>query len=89
MQHIVKRAGHNDLFDARKLANSVFAACFAHGLAEGESETIASRVAAAVAQQIAQQPTVASQELAALTYRQLAKYDPAAAGLYRSHRDIS
>jgi len=86
---IVKRRGHRERYDERKVYASVYAAC----LAAGESESGAEKISAAVSRQVTRAAeewkTVKSDQIFRLAIVELGKRSPQAVFLYENHRDLS
>jgi transcriptional regulator NrdR family protein len=89
MEHIVKRAGHKESFDQKKVYASVFAACLAVRSQATEAELVANEVTKDVVGWVADKASVTSNEIAAQVVKTLKLYNSDAAFLYRHHRDIS
>lgn len=89
MKHIVKRAGHIEPFDSRKIYASVFAACLAVRVTQPEAEIISDNVTKAIEEWIKDKPTITSHQIGRETARILTYYHPDAAYLYEHQRDIS
>ncbi len=86
---IVKRKGHTEMYDERKVYASCFFACRNAHLSERKSEGICSRVSAAVTKWISKKKIVFSPEIFAIITEELKKHNEDAAFLYETHRDIS
>lgn len=89
MNQIVKRKGHVEKFDERKLYASVYAACTTLRLTDEESETIAQMVTDEVKTALKDTKEVSSTALQTMAEESLLKYHPDAAYLYASHKDVS
>lgn len=89
MQHIVKRAGHPEQFDSRKIYGSVYAACLAVRAEPNDAELIASEVSKDLTRWIEDKASVTSDQIAAEVVRVIKLYNNDAAYLYLHHRDIS
>lgn len=89
MKHIVKRHGHTELFDDRKLYASIFAACLAVREPIGSAELIADKVVSDMLAWIDQKHEVTSSDIRAHAGRHLLVYQPDAAYMYTHHRIIS
>ena len=86
---IVKRKGHAELYDERKVYGSCFYACRNAHLSEKESEEICNKVSASVTKWISKRKIVSSNEIFRLLIEELKKHNDDAAFLYETHRDIS
>jgi transcriptional regulator NrdR family protein len=89
MNHIVKRKGHKEAFDEKKLYASVYAACMTLRMENEEAETIAQMVTDEVKTEIKDEKEVTSDALQKAAAKCLTKYHPDAAYLYKTHRDVS
>ena len=86
---IVKRKGHTELYDERKVYGSCFFACRNAHLSEKEAEEICSKVCAEAAKWLKAKKIVASSQIFRFLTKELKKYNEDAAFLYETHRDIS
>ncbi len=89
MNHIVKRKGHNEPFDERKLYASIYAACLSLRVSDEEAETIAHMVTGDVKNEIKDEKEVSAHMLHTEVEKSLKKYHPDAAYLYKTHKDLS
>ena len=87
--HIVKRRGHTEPFDSRKIYAAVFAACRNAHLSEMLSENIADNVQKRVEEWVEKKRGVSSEEIFRETITVLKELYPDAAFLFETHRDIS
>ncbi len=88
MNHIVKRHGHTEAFDERKLYASVFSACQSVREPEGSAELIADKVANDVKQWLTTKHEVTSNDIRTIAAKHLQSYHPDAAYIYKHHRVI-
>ena len=86
---IVKRKGHSEIYDERKVYGSCFFACRNAHLSEKEAEKICSKVSESVTKWIAKKKTASSGEISRFLAEELKKFNVDAAFLYETHRDIS
>lgn len=86
---IVKRAGHTELYDERKVYGSCFFACRNAHLNEKESEEICRKVSASITKWIKSKKIVSSSDIFNVLIQELKKHNEDAAFLYETHRDIS
>lgn len=86
---IVKRKGHTEFYDEKKVYGSCYFACRNAHLNEIESEFICEKVTYSITQRVAKKKTVTSDEIFAILAEELKKYNEDAAFLYETHRDIS
>lgn len=89
MKLVVKRKGHKQEFDPKKLYASIYSACIALRMREGQAELIADNVSKDITDELANNSSIDSKELISMVVESLEQYDSDAAFLYRSHRDIS
>jgi len=85
---IVKRRGHREPYDERKVYGSVYAAC----LAARESELSAEKISAAVAKEITlfvkEWRVVTSDQIFREVILKLGRHSHKAVFLYENHRDL-
>ena len=86
---IVKRKGHTELYDERKVYGSCYFACRNAHLSEQESEAICSKAAPAITKFVAKKKIVSSDDIFRAIITELKKHNEDAAFLYETHRDIS
>ena len=86
---IVKRKGHAELYDEKKVYGSCYFACRNAHLSEIESEEICNKVCAAITKMISKKKIVSSNEIFKFLAQELKKYNEDAAFLYETHRDVS
>ena len=89
MTHIVKRKGHTEKFDERKLYASVYASCVALRMSDEEAESISHMVTDDVKKAIAKKNEVTAHVIHIEAGDSLRKYHPDAAYLYSTHKDLS
>ena len=89
MSHIVKRKGHKEPFDPRKIYAAAFAACRNAHLSEMLSENIAENVQERIEEWAADKAEINSNEIFRETIIVLKELHPDAAFLFETHRDIS
>ena len=87
--HIIKRKGHKEGFDERKLYGSVYAACTVANMGERGCESVANFVAKKVRGELKGRKVVDSKIIARLVVKHLKKKNKDAAFMYKTHRDIS
>jgi len=86
---IIKRRGHRENYDERKVYGSVYAACLAAGESETSAEKISSAVAKQVTRSIAEWKVTKSDQIFRQVIVELGKLSPKAVFLYETHRDLS
>ncbi|MBI4181765.1 MAG: hypothetical protein HY520_02250 [Candidatus Aenigmarchaeota archaeon] len=88
-RHVVKRRGHKERFDERKVYASCYAACLSSHLHHRDAEKVAARVTARIRQWIDGKPLVTADDLFQEVGKHLAALNRDAAYMYRTHRDVS
>ena len=86
---VVKRAGHSEDFDERKLYASVYSSLVALRHTDQEAELVAEKVVAYVKNWLGKKEEVTSQDLLHKAANILISYNEDAAYLYQHHRSIS
>ena len=86
---IVKRKGHAELYDERKVYGSCFFACRSAHLSEKEAEEICNKVCKAITKWVNRKKIVSSNDVFKMLTQELKKHNEDAAFLYETHRDIS
>lgn len=89
VSHIVKRKGHKEKFDEKKLYGSVYGACMVSDMGEGKCEEVAGFVTKTVKNKLKKKKEVDSTEISKLAEASLRKKNKEAAFMYKTHRDIS
>lgn len=87
--HIVKRKGHNEPFDSRKVYASVYAACLTVRVPQGEAELVADKVSREITGWVETKTSVTSHEISKQVAESLRILNPDAAYMYSTHRDLS
>lgn len=87
--HIVKRKGHSEPFDARKLYASVYSACLALRIPQGEAELVAEEVVSNVTSWISPKKEVTSHDISLQAHKHLNPLNSDAAYLYKHHNSIN
>jgi len=86
--HIVKRRGHKERFDERKIYASCFASCRVVGLHDKQTEKICGSVTTSVKAWMRNKREVSSDDIFKVVVRSLRKHNKDAAFMYETHRDI-
>lgn len=86
---IVKRKGHVEEFDERKVYASCYAACLNTQLKPQEAEKICARVSRGVKAWARIRREVSSQDIFHRVIAEIKKHDKDVAFMYETHRDIS
>ena len=89
MVHIVKRKGHKQEFDERKVYASIYAACLSAHVLQEEAESIASLVTREVKKWLADKDEVTSGQVSEQAGKELEHLNKEAAFMYKTHKDIS
>lgn len=88
MQHIVKRAGHSEDYDSRKVYASIYAACLSVHEPAGSAEVISSEVVNLLEQWLARKHQVTANDIRLQAAKHLQVINPDAAYQYLHHRVI-
>ena len=86
---IVKRKGHTEIYDERKVYASCFFACRNAHLSKEESQNICGKVSASITKWIKNKKIVSSNEIFKILAGELKKHNEDVAFLFETHRDIS
>lgn len=86
---IVKRRGHTEEFDERKVYASCYAACLNTQILHEEAEKICEKVAKEVKAWARKKKAVSSDEIFRKTISAIKKHHEDVAFMYETHRDIS
>ncbi len=90
---MVKRKGHTEDYDERKVYGSVYAACYVVKLSEKKCEQTASRVAKDITKIVKKGATknvcLDTSVIKRLATAKLRKHNKDAAFMYETHRDLS
>lgn len=89
MSHIVKRAGHTEAYDERKLYASVYAACLAVHEPPATAELVAEKVIKDINVWLKRKTEITSHDIRINAAKHLHVYNPDAAYAYKHHRIIS
>lgn len=87
--HIVKRQGHREKFDARKIYGSVYFACRSTHMGKKDCEKVAAAVAKDMNKWVKSKKVVTSDHIFREVTRRLKKLHADAAFMYETHRDVS
>lgn len=85
---IVKRAGHTESYDQRKLYASIFSACLAVRESSPTAEIIAEKVVAEVEKWLETKHEITSHDLKLHAQSCLLVFNPDASYIYEHHEDI-
>ena len=87
--HIVKRKGHEEHFDERKVYASCFAACLNVHMEKHKAEECADKATREFKKWLKNKNEVNSSEIFKEIIKILKKYNKDAAFMYETHRDVS
>lgn len=88
MQHIVKRAGHIEPFDEKKVYAAVYAASLSVREPSGSAELIAERVMSDVNVWIQKKHEVTANDIRRQAAKHLNAYNPDASHMLLNHRTV-
>lgn len=88
MKHIVKRRGHNEVFEPRKLYASIYAAAQSVREPAGSAELIAEKVVSDINAWIEKKHEVTANDIRINAAKHLKVYNPDAAYMYLHHRVV-
>ena len=88
MKHIIKRAGHVEAYDDKKLYASIFAACLVVREPVGTAELLAEKVTNEVEEWLKKKSEVLSNDIRRIAAKHLYTHNPDAAYAYLHHRII-
>ena len=86
---VVKRKGHMENYDERKVYGSCYFACRNAHLSEKEAEGICNKVSASATKWVSKKKIVYSNDIFKFLIKELKKHNEDAAFLYETHRDVS
>ncbi len=87
--HIVKRQGHKEKYDSRKIYGSAFYACRSTHMGKKDCEKIAAKVQTEMNKWLTGKKLVTSDQIFKEVAKRLKKHHKDAAFMYETHRDIS
>lgn len=89
MEHIVKRKGKLEKFDAKKVYGSAYAACLNCHMTRKECNKTADEVSNGIKKWIKSKETVTSSQIFKQVAKELGKHSKDAAFMFETHRDLS
>lgn len=89
MKHLVKRAGHSESYDSKKVYASVFAACIAVRESNPTAELIADQVTQRVDEWLEKKAEVTSGDIQREAYKHFKVLHPDASWIYLHQRNVS
>jgi len=87
--HIVKRKGHKEKFDEKKVYGSVYWACKTAHMGNDECESVAGKVLTSLKKEIKDKSEIDSNKIFEFVGNELEKHHKDSAFMYKTHRDIS
>ena len=87
--HVIKRKGHKEKYDEKKVYASVYAACYVCEMPEKGCEKIAKSVSSEVKALVNRNKIITSEDIFKHVTRILKKHHEDAAFMYETHRDVS
>ena len=88
MKHIVKRKGHSEAYDVRKLYASVYSMCLAVHCSEEDAEGTAEKVVRHVDQWLEKKHEVTAHDIHSVALDRSMSLNPDAGFLYSNHRGM-
>jgi len=88
MKHIVKRAGHSEEYDPKKLYASVYCASLSVREPVGSAELIAQKVVDELGSWITNKHQVTSDDIRRMAAKHLVGINPDAGQIYKNHREF-
>lgn len=89
MTHIIKRKGHKQKFDERKLYASIYAACLSAHIDKEEAAATANLVTREVKKWLEGKKEISSDRIFSQAGGELGHLNKDASFMYTTHRDIS
>ena len=89
VKHVIKRHGHLEKFDERKVYASCYAACLNSHINKKESEKIAEEITKKIKSWIKTKKVVSSDDIFKEMTKLLKKLDKDVAFMYETHRDVN
>jgi transcriptional regulator NrdR family protein len=86
-KHIVKRKGHTEPYDSRKLYASIYASCLSVKATEGEAELVASQVVTDFEDWLGKKHEVTAADIRRIAGKHLTAYNDNAGFIYLKHRE--
>lgn len=86
-KHVVKRKGHTEPYDSRKLYASIYAACLSVRSTEGEAELVAAKVVSDLEIWLGKKHEVTAPDIRRIAGKHLGAYNDNAGYMYRNHRE--
>ncbi|HLG23395.1 MAG TPA: ATP cone domain-containing protein [Candidatus Nanoarchaeia archaeon] len=87
-QILIKRKGHAQLYDERKVYSSCYFACRNAHLEKEESEAICDKVTREITKKVLEARVLSSEDIFRMLVNELKKHNEDASFLYETHRDL-
>lgn len=87
--HVIKRRGHKEKYDEKKVYASVYAACQTCEMHEKQCEKMAGAVTKQITSLIRKHKILDSEDISKNVIKMLKKKDKDAAFMYETHLDVS
>lgn len=87
-RHVVKRRGHKEKFDERKIYASVYESCHAAGLTTQQAEKMGAKIADQIKKTVEKKDMVNAHEIHQEVARALTKMNRDAGFMYETHKDV-
>ncbi len=87
--HLVKRGGHSEEYDERKLYASIFSSCIAVREPAATAELVANKVCQEINAWLHDKHEVTSADIRHMASASLHNYNQDAAWIYRHHRNVN
>ena len=89
MKYIVKRLGHEEDFEEKKLYKTIYNACILSDMSRVECVKLSKKVIKDVKKDLKNRKTVTSNHIFLSTTKILKRYNKDASFMYKTHRDVS
>ena len=86
---VIKRKGHKEKYDERKVYASCYSACLASHIPIRQAEKICGKVSKTVSSFVKKRKSVTSNQIFLIAAKSLSSHNKNAAFMYRTHRDLS
>lgn len=88
-RHIVKRRGHKEAYDARKVYGSILMACLGSHVKETQAQKIALGISDDITKMVEKSHSITAHEIFYEVTKRLKKHHADAGFMYETHRDLS
>ena len=86
---VIKRKGHKEKYDERKVYASCYSACLASHIPIRQTEKICEKVSKKISTFVKKKKSVTSDQIFSEAAKSLSSQDKNAAFMYKTHRDVS